>query len=336
MAPSSQADTDNPTWPLPFSPQEWDQTPLTVQDHLRELRNQLQQLEHHNHHLQQQVETLQGRLDKTSSKPPSSDSPFTKPTRRPSSGKRGARKGHPGAGATVLAPTDVQHVYPAPCACGHRELGPPTLYHTHQVIELPPIALEITHSLLHQARCVGCGALLKADVPREHTTGDGPRLTALIGELGGRHRTSRRLGQDFCHSVLHLPISVGAIPKVIDRASQALVPHYEAIAALARHAPVGSIDETPWYCHHTLQGLWTMATDTVSLSLMHPHRSKEALLTLIEEWQGILGSDGYGVYQDWVHRRQTCRQLGQATFGVLVDAVTSLFCGRQPDLSWLY
>jgi hypothetical protein len=34
--------------------------------------------------------------------------------------------------------------------------------------------------------------------------------------------------------------------------------------------------------------------------------------------------------------RQTCRQLGQSTFGVLVDAVTSLFCGRQPDLSWLY
>jgi transposase len=42
----------------------------------------------------------------------------------------------------------------------------------------------------------------------------------------------------------------------------------------------------------------------------------------------------------WVERslslRQTCRQLGQSTYGVLVDAVTSLFGGRQPDLSWLY
>jgi transposase len=34
--------------------------------------------------------------------------------------------------------------------------------------------------------------------------------------------------------------------------------------------------------------------------------------------------------------RQTCRQLGQSTFGVLVEAVTSLFQGRQPDLAWLY
>jgi transposase len=100
--------------------------------------------------------------------------------------------------------------------------------------------------------------------------------------------------------------SLRALQKGIDHASQALVPHDEAIAALARHAPVGYVDETPWYCQNTLQWLWTMVTDTVSLSLIHPHRSKEAFLTLIEDWQGILVSDGYGVYQDWVNRRQTC------------------------------
>jgi transposase len=42
----------------------------------------------------------------------------------------------------------------------------------------------------------------------------------------------------------------------------------------------------------------------------------------------------------WVERslslRQTCRQLGQSTFAVLVDALTSLFCGRHPDLAWLH
>src|SRR5439155_8384516 len=34
--------------------------------------------------------------------------------------------------------------------------------------------------------------------------------------------------------------------------------------------------------------------------------------------------------------RQTCRQLGQSSFGVLIDALRSAFCGRQPDLTWLY
>lgn len=41
----------------------------------------------------------------------------------------------------------------------------------------------------------------------------------------------------------------------------------------------------------------------------------------------------------WVERslslRRTCRQLGQSVFDVLVDAVTSSFQGRQPDLTWL-
>ena len=101
-------------------------------------------------------------------------------------------------------------------------------------------------------------------------------------------------------------MSLGAVQKAINRVAQAIVPHYDAIATLARQALVGSIDETPWYCHNTLQWLWTLTTDTVSLSLMHPQRSKEAFAALIEDWQGLLVSDGDGVYPNWVNRRQTC------------------------------
>jgi transposase len=153
---------------------------------------------------------------------------------------------------------------------------------------------------------MGCGRLLKAEVPAAYVSGYGPRLTALIGALAGVHGTSRRLIQDFCQSVLHIPMSLGGMQKVLDRVSQAIAPHYDAIASLARQAPVGYIDETPWYCHNTLQWLWTMVTDTVALYLIHPRRSKEAFAALIDDWAGILVSDGYGVYQDWVQQRQTC------------------------------
>ena len=69
---------------------------------------------------------------------------------------------------------------------------------------------------------------------------------------------------------------------------------------------MGDIDETPWYYHNTLPWLWTLTTDTVALSLMHPHRSKEAVAALIEDWQGLLVRDGSGVYPRWVNRRHTC------------------------------
>ena len=88
--------------------------------------------------------------------------------------------------------------------------------------------MQITHFLLYQARCVGCGGFLTAEVPSQYATGYGPRLSGLIGELSGMYGTSRRLIQDFCHSVLRVSICLGAIQKVINRVSGAILPHYES------------------------------------------------------------------------------------------------------------
>jgi transposase len=75
---------------------------------------------------------------------------------------------------------------------------------------------------------------------------------------------------------------------------------------VARNATVGYIDEPPGFCRNSLQWLGTMTTETVSLFLIDPNRSKEAFYDLIEAWKGILVSDGSGGYQTWVNRRQTC------------------------------
>jgi len=140
------------------------------------------------------------------------------------------------------------------------------------------------------------------------------------------HRTSRRLIQDFCHSVLRIPMSVGTVQQIIDRVSSAILPHYEAMATLARQTRVGYMDEPPWYCHNALNWLWTLTTDTVSLYLIHPNRSKEAFFDLIEDWQGLLVSDGYGVYQNWVHFRPTC-------LAHLIRTARGLSEKRDPDLA---
>ena len=285
LTPAAPAKIDTSLWALPFSPTEWALTPPAVQAPVQRLQPRVHQLEH-------QVETLPGRVERTShtsSKPPSSDSPFHKPTRQPraSGSPRGARPGHPGHGPTLLRPTEVRLLEPAPCACGYGKLISLAPYDTHQVIELPPMEMDITHFVLHQGICAGCGQHLKAHVPPAHQAGSGPRLTALIGELAGMHRTSWRLVQDFCPSVWHMPRSLGAVPNMITRVSPAIVPHDDAIATFARQALVGYIDETPWYCRNTLQGLWTLTTATVSLSLMHPHRATEAFAALVEDWHGL-------------------------------------------------
>ena len=161
-----------------------------------------------------------------------------------------------------------------------------TPYHTHQVLELPPIALDVTHWVWYQGWCPDCGRWSKAQVPAEHATGYGPRCSALMGEVAGTSGNGRRIVQTFCASVLRVPVSVGAFQKVLDRVAQAIEPHSMVIATPVRHAVGNDIDETPWFLARRLQWLWVMVSDTAALYMMHPHRSKEACAALIDDWEG--------------------------------------------------
>jgi transposase len=75
-------------------------------------------------------------------------------------------------------------------------------------------------------------------VPAEHVTGYGPRLSALMAELAGTYGNGRRMVQKFCSSVLGIPVSLGAIQKVIDRVTLAIDPYYTLIAKQACQARV--------------------------------------------------------------------------------------------------
>jgi len=303
MEPRSEL--TNPVWPFPFTPQDWAQTPLAVQAYVRTLRDEVAQLH-------DRVETLEARLQQnstTSSRPPSADSPFKKPRQHTASTtprKAGGKPGHPGHRQGLLPPTTVRELTPERCGCGNTTFALTTPYHTHQVIELPSIAMEVTHWVLYQGWCGGCGRWTKAQVPAEQAMGYGPRFSALMGELAGTYGNGRRMVQTFCASVLQVPISLGAIQKVLDRVTQAIDPYYVAIATQARQSAVNYIDETSWFCMHTLHWLWVMASEGVAFYMIHPRRSKEAFAALIEDWAGLLVSDGYGVYQQWVAARQTC------------------------------
>jgi transposase len=283
---------------LDIAPADWQQTPPSVQTLVVTLL--------------QRLEAVEARLKQdstTSQRPPSTDLPYTK-TRKPSGDtpprKAGGQPGHPGHRQSLLAPTETRVLTPQQCVCGQTALTGVRPYHTHQVIALPALQMDVTHFVLQEAWCPVCAQWIKAQVPPEHTAGYGPRLTALVGEIAGTHGTGRRTIQTFCASVLQVPLSLGAIQKMLDRVAHAIEPHYQAIAHQARRATVNDIDETSWYLTHTLHWLWVMANETVAFSMIHPHRSKAACAALIEEWTGRLVSDGYGVYQTWVAQRQTC------------------------------
>jgi transposase len=95
--------------------------------------------------------------------------------------------------------------------------------------------MDVTHFILHKGKCQCCGKTVKARIPNEFGSGYGCRLSAVIAELSGSHGASRQSVQDFCQSVLGFAISTGAIQRIIDRASQAILPIYNAIG---KHWPI--------------------------------------------------------------------------------------------------
>lgn len=297
----------------PFNQLEWLLTPEPVRAYIIYLEKMISGHQQQLQQLEERTEKLEVRTkinSQNSSKPPSSDNPFNKQKKKTkkSKRKRGGQKGHKGHKQQMLDPSQTKNVLPDSCDCGRMVLEPDSIkpFYTHQYIELPKIKLDVMHLILNQGKCRCCGKTVKAMIPSHLRRGYGPRLSAVICELSGSHGASRQTVQDFCQSVLGLPISTGGIQQIIDRSSAAIKPIYNAIADQARKQDVNGIDETSWFKCGKLQWLWAMVNPVVAFFMIHPNRSKEAFLQLIADWRGILISDHYGVYVNWVNKRQAC------------------------------
>jgi len=303
-----------------FTEENWAATPDSVKKAYEKLEKMVVELTEKSEQLKQRIYKIEIQLNKNSSnssKPPSSDSPYKKDKAKKDNGedknstdtkkgKVGAKKGHKGHSQKLMEPTAIVPVKTDECSCGCKDIINQKPFYTHQEIELPEIKMDVTHFILYKGICTDCGRTVKATIPKEHQTGYGPRLCAFIGELAGMQGNSRSSVQMLCQDFLKFPISLGAIQKVIDRVSKAILPHYQAIARSARQSLINGIDETTWKMHGKLMYMWAMVNSKVAFFKMHQRRSKEAFLELIADWKGILISDGYRLYTDWVNLRQTC------------------------------
>jgi hypothetical protein len=71
-------------------------------------------------------------------------------------------------------------------------------------------------------------------MPLEHGSGYGPRVTSVVGEMTGLVGASRSTVHDLCASLFGIPLSTGAIQKMVDRVSEATLPPYTAMGDVAR------------------------------------------------------------------------------------------------------
>ena len=211
---------DSSAWPFLFSPQDWEHTPPAVQAYLVRCKKTSR------NSMPSKSVSPHWRLVYTRIRPPPSATVVGLALQEAAptddchhASQSGWYTGPSGPSPGALAPTIVQELRPERCACGNTTFALTRPYHTPQVLELPPIALDVTHWVLHQGWCPDCGRWSKAHVPAEHATGYGPRFSALMSEIAGTYGNGRRIVQTFCASVLEVPVSLGAIQRVPLRVS---------------------------------------------------------------------------------------------------------------------
>ena len=267
-----------------------------------------------------QVERLSARVEElerqarrdssTSSRPPSSDSPYRKKGGDRSLRERGKRRpgkqpGDPGSTMSLVDDPDESIACP-PAAC--RGCGadlsavPVTAQRRHQVTDIAPAPAPKVIEYVAQAKeCAGCGAVTAGELPAHvrARASYGPETCAQAANLvSGHHIPVYRATLLLCQ-LAGIAVSTGWMAGIRGRAA-ALVEasgFMDRVRELLKTAPAVHADETPARAAGGTRYLHLACTRY--LTCMHTgDRSAEAIDAggVLPGYEGVIVRDGYAGY----------------------------------------
>jgi transposase len=269
--------------------------------------------------LAEQIEELRRRLGRdssTSSRPPSSDDPFTKKPRdrslRRKSG-RGPGK-QPGVQSSTLRqspdPDERVECWPVACgACGADLSGAAaTGMQKRQVFEAaPPPPPMVTEYRVVTKSCPGCGAVTEGVAPEGVTSlvQYGPGVHARAALAVCAHYLPVARGARLMAAYTGVNVSTGFMAGVRGKAAARLGPFMDRARELLRQAGVLYADETPARANGGLHYVHIACTEFLT-ALHTGDRTKEAIDAggVLPGYTGTIVRDGYAGYEhlaDAVH-----------------------------------
>jgi transposase len=257
------------------------------------------------------LENLERRLGKdssTSSKPPSSDSPYKKkPRDRSLRGKSGRKPGRqPGASSSTLKrtgdPEETVRCVPAACgSCGADLAGAPvTDVRRRQVFEAaappPPVVIEYQ---VHDRTCPGCGTVSTGLAPAGVTTraqyGPGVHANAALAVCG--HYLPVARAAELVAALTGVAVSAAFMAGVRGKAAARLDPFMNRVRVLLCDAGVLYADETPARTAGKLHYVHVACTEF--LTAMHTGGRTAADIDsggVLPRYAGTIVRDGYAGY----------------------------------------
>jgi transposase len=281
-------------------------------DRIAELEARLAELMAENEALRDRVAHLEAELarnSENSSKPPSSDPQQPRQSRaerraaaRAEGRRQGKQPGAPGANLARRIP-DETVVHP-PICCGHcgADLAGAEVVGEirRQVLEIPEIRVRAVDHITERRRC-GCGHETLGVFPPEAKAPVcwGPEVRALAIYLMDRQHLPLERTAELLGELLDAPVSTGWLCAVQLEAAGKLFPFVTAVKDRLGQAPVVHADETGTRVGVTKRWVHTLATNLLTLLIVHPKRGIEALndIGVLATFAGTVVHDGWAPYE---------------------------------------
>ncbi len=278
----------------------------TVRSEVNQVWAENQQLRVENKKLSDEVKELRGMLAKNSqnsSKPPASDGyqkPQPKSLRKPSGKKSGGQQGHSGSRMEMVEQPD--HIVPhrvdecQRCRCSLDAVEATDL-RRRQVVDLPPIQLEVTEHRAETKECPGCGCRNVAPFPDEVKTSVqyGVRIKALLVYLNQYQLLPYERTCQLVEDLFEQTISQGTLYNWNKESFHNLESTEKQIRQEILASEVVHFDETGLRSEGKLNWLHTACTERLTFYGLHAKRGKEAM-----DAQGILENyTGCAVHDHW-------------------------------------
>ncbi len=265
------------------------------------------------------VADLERRLGKdssTSSKPPSSDSPYTKKPRDRSLRRRSGRRPgkQPGAQSATLRqspdPDDRVECWPVACRCCGADLADAAVTGVarRQVFEARPAPPpEVTEYQVVAKACPGCGAVTEGLAPEDVTSlvQYGPGVHARAALAVCAHHLPVARAARLVAAFTGVAVFTGFVAGVRGKAATRLGPFMDRVRELLREAGVVYADETPARAAGGLRYVHVACTEFLT-ALHTGGRSAEDIDAggILPSYHGTIVRDGYASYHhlaDAVH-----------------------------------
>ncbi len=274
-----------------------------------DLQARVTSLEAENQSLRSENQELRGKLAKNSqnsSKPPSSDGlnkPKPKSLRKASGKKPGGQRGHTGIRLERVENPDqtILHSVTNCQECGHSlEQSPVTGHRSRQVIDLPPLKLEVTEHQIELKVCPDCGCQNEAAFPAEAKTSVqyGSRFKALLVYLNQYQLLPYQRTVQLVEDLFSRTISQGTLYDWNFACFQNLESTEKRICQAILASEVVHFDETGIRQQRKLHWLHAASTEQLTFYGLHARRGKEAMLDLgiLEHYTGCAVHDHWKSY----------------------------------------